>query len=94
MLADYNSKPLSWDILLDKILWFIGEIFYPPNNTIHYTTLELDKYPVGKKTQNSIAMQDLQSKVKTPKPTNLSHTSVKKKTHTTKSCLCNNLHFL
>jgi hypothetical protein len=57
MLADYNSKPLSGDILLDKILWSIGSRFYPPKNTDHHIELELDKYPVGKQTQNSLTIQ-------------------------------------
>lgn len=45
MLEDFNSKPLAGDILLDKILWSIGEIFYPHKDKDHYIALELNKYP-------------------------------------------------
>ena len=94
MLADYNYKPLAGDILLDKILWSIGARLYPPKNTIHYTTLELDKYKVGKQTQHSIAMHELRSNMTTPEPTTRTPTSVKKKTHPTKSCSCTSVNFL
>ena len=49
MLADFMSKPLLGDELLDKVLWAVGCRYYPPPESLHYDMLQLKTYPVGVK---------------------------------------------
>ena len=45
--ADLNSKPHGGILLMQKLLWMVGERFYPPRDSSHYKLLELDKYKIG-----------------------------------------------
>ena len=47
MLSDINSKPLGGDSLYNKVLWIIGQRYYPKEGTRHYKLLELDKYSIA-----------------------------------------------
>ena len=45
--ADLNSKPHGGAQLITKILWLVGERFYPPPTSEHFQLLELEKYNIG-----------------------------------------------
>ena len=45
--ADFNSKPTGGCQLQNSVLHLVGARFYPPKDSEHFCSLELDKYDIG-----------------------------------------------